>query len=84
MDKKSFSDKYVKVISIDTYTKLVNVLSELTDKIEQDYRYWYWDWDTGMDQCVCTYCSGSIRSEKEEHADNCPIKRGQDLLRSLK
>lgn len=34
MDNKSFSDKYVKVISIDTYTKLVNVLSELLDKEE--------------------------------------------------
>ena len=82
MDNKSFSDKYVKVISIDTYTKLVNIVSELTDKEEHNYIDWYCG-EHG-DNTECLYCCRHFKPGQEEHEENCPIKRGQDLLRSLK
>ena len=78
----SFSDKYVKVISIDTYTKLVNVLSELTDKEEHNYIDWYCG-EYG-DNTECLYCCTHFKPGQEEHEENCPIKRGQELSRSLK
>jgi hypothetical protein len=85
----SFSDKYVKVISIDTYTKLVNILKELVSTnhvngLPAEYIDLHERQDDGTIMFTCTYCGESWQPlDNEQHTDECPIKRGRDIVRNM-
>ncbi len=57
--------------------KLIDILTELTDKGDHNYIDWY-------EHAECLYCDKHFKRGEEQHADDCPIKRGRELLESLK
>ena len=82
LEYRPISRKRIKIIHVETYDEIIDVLTKLVDKEEHNYIDWYCG-ENG-DNTECLYCCRHFKPGQEEHEENCPIKRGQDLLRSLK